>query len=224
VRTSITAALLLSALLPLGGCCLTNLFRSEPPPLLSELDWSTPAASVETFRRAFQADAADYEFLCLSEKLTEKHGIGIFEYGLGRERFIDQNRALVDLFLRAECDPPRRVPGTDPPQVVIRLRHGDHFADFLLVNEPVLWVKFDDEGTMEVLEVPLESLGGVIELRGERLHVLALPTLPYEIESPDDIVKITLTQRWRLLDIVGWSSSLDQALSQSEPEPSQPEE
>ena len=100
-----------------------------------------------------------------------------------------------------------------------------HFADFLLVNEPVLWVKYDDEGIPEVLEIPLETLSSVVRLRGERLRLVALPELPYEIPSPDDIIKITLTQRWRLLNIVGWSSSLDQALSQQpEDNPSDPEE
>lgn len=207
MRSSVTMALLVLTMGLTAGCCSVK-------PLLSELDWSTPEAAVETFRRAFQADKADYEFLCLSEKLTQKHGIGVFEYGLGRQRFIDQNRALVDLFIHASCDAARSVPGSDPPQVVIRLHRGEHHADFLLVNEPVMWVKFDDEGVPEVMEVPIESMSSIVRLRGEQMRVIGLPELPYEIPSPDDIEKITLTKRWRLLNIVGWSSSLDQALSQ----------
>jgi len=213
VRSSLTATLLVLATSLAAGCCSAK-------PLLSELDWSTPEAAVETFRRAFQADTAEYEFLCLSEKLTRKHGIGVFEYGLGRKRFMEENRALVDLFLDANCDAARPVPGTDPLQVMVRLRRGEHFADFLLVNEPVMWVKFDDEGVPEVMEVPIDSLSSVVRLRGERMRVIGLPELPYEIPSADDIERITLTKRWRLLNIVGWSSSLDQALSQ---QPSEPE-
>ncbi|MBN2490090.1 MAG: hypothetical protein JXQ29_04490 [Planctomycetes bacterium] len=211
---------LLAAAVALGGgcACLGALFcPAPPPPLLGELDWSTPAAAVETYRRAFRAENAHYEYLCLSDQLKREHPVSLAEYHLGRDRFLAANRELVDLFLEAETGATAPVPGTTPPQVVIRLRKGPHFADFRLVNEPVVWVWWEDLETGDIIpvEVPVADIATLIRVR-DRTFTVAFEVPPtQEMPPATSIQKITATDRWRLLNIDSVSSSLRKALAES---------
>jgi len=199
-----------------GGCVLCKMFCPAPPPLLSDLNWATPEAAVDTYRKAFKANDSDYEFECLSDKLREKHGIGITEYTLGRDRFIGENRDLVDHLLQAEVERVWPIEGSDPPRVVVRLRKEEHHVDFLLVNEPVMWVKFlTVDGETVSLGVLLKSLSSVLHVEGKKLRIHDLPQASIQFPSPESIHEVRLTNRWRLLDIAGISASLDEYLNKS---------
>ena len=217
MRLLLSCSLLVAAALS-GGCgVLCPLFCPAPPPLLSELDWSTPRAAVETYRRAFEAGNAHYEYLCLSEQLKKEHPVSLTEYNLGRDRFLAENRDLVDLFREAELEPPVRVPDSVPPQVILRLTKGPHFADFRLVNEPVVWVRWEDRETGDIIpvEVPVDELAALIRTDGRRLSVAFDVPEAQEMPPADSIQKITVTDRWRLMNIESVSSSLRAALAES---------
>ena len=213
---AIASFCLFFALLVMPGCLCAWLCPT-PPPLLSELDWSTPEAAVATYRKAFRAGNAHYESLCLSDQLKNKYGIGAVEYNLGRDRFIDENQGLVGLFLDARDEPPRRGEGDGPERVVVRIRRGDYFADFLLVNEPVAWINFVEDGEAITMEIPVHDLPSHLRVKGKALTIHDLPPGPYAMPPVNSIQKITLTDRWRLMDIVSYSSSLKQALSKTSP-------
>jgi hypothetical protein len=203
----------------LGGCkTFCAIFCPASKPLLAELDWSTPERAVNTYRRAFRAENPEYEYRCLSNHLKEEHPISLTEYSLGRDRFLAQNQELVDLFLEAESEPPRPMPGSDPPQVVIRLKKGSHFADFRLVNEPVVWIRWFDRETGDIIpvEVPLASLDSHIRIRDRRMTAQWDVPDGQEVPPVEAIQKITVTDRWRLMDIVGLSSSLKKAIKDYE--------
>jgi len=215
LRAVLIPLLCLSATPLLGGCkTFCAVFCPSSKPLLAELDWSTPEAAVETYRKAFKAENPQYEFLCLSNKLKEEHPISLAEYTLGRDRFLANNQELLDLFLEAEPGPSRPLAGSDPPQVVIRLKKDDHFADFRLVNEPVVWIRWYDPETNEVIpvEVSIASLAAHIRARGRTMSFTCDVPLEQEVPPPKMIQKLTVTNRWRLLDIVGLSSSLKKAI------------
>ncbi len=209
----------LTAVPLLGGCkTFCAVFCPTSKPLLAELDWSTPEAAVQTYRKAFKAENPQYEYLCLSNKLKEEHPISLTEYTLGRDRFLADNQELLDLFLEAESEPPRPIPGSDPPQVVIRLKKGRHYADFRLVNEPVIWIRWVDEETKEVIpvEIPVERLDSHIRIRDRKASVAWVVPEGQEVPPVNAIQKITVTDRWRLMDIVGLSSTLKKAISNHE--------
>ncbi len=215
MRSFLRLSCLLTAVSLSGGCVLCKVFCPAPPPLLSDLNWATPEAAVDTYRKAFKAENGDYEFLCLSRKLLDKYGIGITEYTLGRDRFLEENRALKDHFLEAEVKGVRAVPGAKPPQVVVRLQRGEHHVDFLLVNEPILWVHAVEDGDALTLGMELESLASVIRVEGNWIRIVDLPAAEAALPLPEDIHEVRLTDRWRLLDIVGRSASLDTYFKQS---------
>lgn len=193
-----------------SGC---SLFCPTPPPLLSELSWSTPERAVETYRKAFATENANYEFLTLSDALKQKYGIGFGEYSLGRGRFLDANRGLVDLMLEAEVTATRRLPGTNPEQVAVRVERDGHFAEFILVNEPVAWIKFMDGEDEITIDIPLDSLERVIVVKGKRIVIDGLPEAPAPLPDEDTIHEVRVTKRWRLFEIAHLSKSLQAALT-----------
>lgn len=204
--------LALAASLALGACCGTQ------KPLLAKLDWSTPEAAVETYRQAFQAEKGEYEFDCLSDALKRRYGIGSTEYMLGRRKFLDANGAIIDRLMTAAVTDIRPVPDADPPRVIVRVQEGADVAEFELINEPVAWISFDVDGDEVTMELPLEH--GVrdvltISQDGTRLVVDGLPEAPGPIPPVDLIHEVRITNRWRLLQIAGLSTSLQQALDKS---------
>lgn len=196
-------------LFTLPGCCLLS---PAPPPLLSELDWSTPTAAVATFRRAFQAGKVEYEYLCLSQALREREGLSFTVYQLGRDRFLAANRPLLRELLEAEVVAVRPLPEGPPPRTLVRVARGPHVADFVLVNEPVCWVRYRENGDTLTVDLPLRSLTDVVHTRGRRLEIRDLPAAGVALPPAASIVKIQITDRWRLLDIAGLSLSLQEAI------------
>ncbi len=208
--TRIVLALVASC--ALGACCGT------PKPLLAKLDWSTPEAAVETYRQAFQADEADYEYACLSDALKDRYGIGSTHYRLGRRKFLDANGAIIDRLMTAAVTDIRPVPDSDPPRVIARVQDGQDIAEFELINEPVAWVSFAIDGDEITMELPLEN--GVHDVLttsqdGMRLVIDGLPDAPGPIPPVETIHEVRITNRWRLLQIAGLSTSLQQALEKS---------
>ena len=189
-----------------SGCC------GSAKPLLSELNWSTPTRAVETYRKAFAADNGEYEFLTLSQALKDKYDLSSTAYTLGRRRFLDANRGLVKLMLESEVTAVLAVPNTDPAQVAVRVEKGSHFAEFILINEPVAWIKFTDDGDDITLDLPLRDLPSVLLVDGRRLAIDGLPEAPTDLPDKKAINEVRVTKRWRLLEISYLSESLQEAL------------
>ena len=151
-------------------------------------------------------------FNYIQAKLKDKYDLSMGAYTLGRGRFLDANRALVDLMLESDVAAVRTVPNTDPPQVAVRVEKDGHFAEFILINEPVAWINFTEDGDEITLDLPLRDLPSVLQVDGRRLAIDGLPEAPTDLPDKKTINEVRVTKRWRLLEITHMSKSLQEAL------------
>ncbi len=194
MRTSVP---LLAIALAAAGCCQT------PEP---EVDLSTPAATIESFHRAFVDDDRQDEYRCFSDDVRNRFG-NLLGYSIAREVFRAENQLLVRLLEWSDLE--GRLETTlldDGLHAVARIDAG--------ADEPIL-VGMAYEPTYLLVHPGGEVTEGFARRvkavwRGkEVLAVLSDPVLGEE--KPRPVIRVEIRPRWVIEEVPGLEDALGRA-------------
>ncbi len=183
------------ALFSLSSCC------TLPP----EPDFSTPAATLCTFQKAFRADAPEIEYACFSLDFKETMGsLDLDRYEIMRDRVLEDNPLLSTLFKVKDIDSFinktefRNEPsGIKKALMTISLLGRE--ITLLFICETIYRMEFN--GGVRPMEVSMPPLYPISMRKRKEAVMLVIPDVhPRCINNISLVRKLVVEEQWKLAD------------------------